>query len=140
MTETPKTSGVAGWGALILCAMAVYFLFVVTSNDPQVPSEVDATGYISHTVQSAITARSNWLVGETKYCVSNPLDPGAASLAERKTGYAFLRVQCDDGPEHNIEIKFLGAEYQPGTAEAQWKCTRSEESFTCLQTGAIASY
>ena len=37
MTETPETttgqsSGVAGLGVLILCAMAVYFLYVVFAN------------------------------------------------------------------------------------------------------------
>lgn len=96
----------------------------------------DSTGYVSHDVHSTITAQSDWMVGESKDCMSFPLDADTARAQGKQAGYAFSYVNCDNGPEHNITITFWGAEYQPGKTEAEWNCKRTSDSFVCKQTGA----
>ena len=111
-------------------------LYYSMSNDPWVPPEIDSTGYVSHRVQSTITAQADWMVGESKDCFSFPLDAPTASAIGKELGYAFSNMQCDNGPAHKVAIAFWGAENQPANKVAYWNCTRSADSFTCKQTGA----
>jgi hypothetical protein len=111
-------------------------LYRAWTPDPWTPEMVDSTGFASHQVQSTITAQSNWMVGESKNCTSSPLDADTAHAQGKQPGYAFLGVQCDSGPAHNIAITFWGAENQPDNKVAYWNCTRSADSFICKQTGA----
>jgi hypothetical protein len=55
--------------------------------------------YIPHTVETSISAQSNWLVGEMKDCYSEPLDPASAFLLHREPGYVAESFNCDDGPK-----------------------------------------
>jgi hypothetical protein len=92
---------------------------------------LDSFGWVSHEVDSAISAESNWFVGESKECSTFTLD---------KTGFALANVNCDNGPMHSVKIKFFGRKEQPEYASIQWKCTREAEGFTCFeQSGVKAS-
>jgi len=113
-----------------------YWLYLSFANDPWVPSEIDSTGFVSHTVQSTITAQANWMIGESKDCISYPLDADTARTLDKQAGYAFSGVQCDKGPVHSIAIRFWGAENQPENKVAYWNCKRTTDSFICEQTGA----
>jgi hypothetical protein len=66
---------------------------------------VDGLGFISHTVETGITAQQNWFVGETKYCSSFPTPPEFAS-PDSPAGFALNSVRCDDGPSHQVKIAF----------------------------------
>lgn len=114
----------------------IYFVYFVFASNPWVPPDVDATGYVSHTVESTITAQSNWMRGESKNCSSAPLNADTAVALGKPPGYAFSLVHCDDGPEHSIPVTFWGAEDQSGRTVAFWTCTRESDSFVCKQTGA----
>jgi hypothetical protein len=92
--------------------------------------------YIPHTVETSISAQSNWLVGEMKDCYSEPLDPASAFLLHREPGYVAESFNCDDGPKHTMTIKFYGRLNQPEHRIAYWRCTRKSEEFICRQTGA----
>jgi hypothetical protein len=89
---------------------------------------LESDGYISHTVETVITAQNNWFVGESKECTS-PI---------RETPFTY--VSCDGGPEHQVRITFYGREKQGGNV-AVWNCKRNDVSFmndnafTCKQTG-----
>lgn len=111
-------------------------LYCVLIPDPWAPQMIDSTGSVPHRVQSTITAQSNWMVGESKNCTSSPLDADTAQAQGKQPGYAFLKVQCDSGPAHNVAITFWGAKNQPDNKVAYWNCTRSADAFTCKQTGA----
>lgn len=96
-------------------------------------SFLDSAGLVSHSVDTSITAQANWLVGETKTCESVP----------DASGYAFSEITCDEGPKHNIKVKFYGMRDQPGKIDLFWNCTKSgdsfmsEEGFVCKQMSAI---
>ena len=120
------------------CLVLIVFLLVGVWGIREIYDHVfDSTGYVSHRVQSTITAQSEWMVGETKDCASYPLDAKEAKLKRKREGYAFSFVECDNGPAHKIQVTFWGAEYQPGKLVAEWKCTRKSNSFVCKQTGAF---
>lgn len=127
-----------GAGCLVVFVIVGYLAYLVLADNPHAPDAIDSSGYISHKVESTITAQANWMVGETKDCTSYPLDARDAVLNEKPKGYAFLSLQCDDGPPHKITITFWGAENQPGKTAAEWNCTRTSGSFVCRQTGAYA--
>lgn len=90
--------------------------------------KLESVGYISHSVETVITAQGSWMVGESKECTS-PI---------RETPFTY--ISCDGGPEHKVKITFYGREKQGGKA-AIWNCTRNdmsfmnENAFTCKQTG-----
>lgn len=128
------TDQIVGLGCLGIIAVFVLMLYYTFSDNPRAPQEIDSSGYISHKVQSIITAQSNWMVGESKDCTSYP---PAAELYGKQAGYAFSYLKCDDGPIHNIPITFWGAEYQLGKKYAEWNCTRTSDSFVCKQTAAF---
>lgn len=102
--------------------------------------QLDSGGWISHTEESLITAESNWFVGETKDCISYPLNVEAATAMHKDYGDATYSINCDSGPQHRIEITFYGKTKQPDTAAVEWRCTRSEGSFECKQTGTIPQH
>lgn len=98
--------------------------------------QLDQSGMISHEEDSTITAANDWIVGESKDCTSPVLDADTAAAVQKETGYAFSEVSCDDGPEHQIKIRFYGQQSQPEHRVVLWHCTRAEDSFTCKETGA----
>ena len=121
---------------LLVIGLFMSLLYLIFADDPSVPAPIDSTGYISHKVETSISAQSSWMVGESKSCTSIPFDAELGSALGEKPGYAFDLVKCDDGPYRNIKVTFWGARNQPGKTAAFWSCTRTSESFTCKQTGA----
>lgn len=101
---------------------------------------LDSIGWISHREDVVITAQSDWLVGESKECWSATLNSDGASRLGKETGYAMSYVSCDDGPEHNMNVRFYGRVVQ-GYKVVNWRCTKeqtsfmSDNTFTCYQTG-----
>jgi hypothetical protein len=127
--------GCLGWLALLVVA-GLFFYYTVSSN-PSAPQPVDSTGYISHKVESTITADPSWIIGESRTCTSNPLDLLSAKELHKPIGYALWGLACGgDGESHRITITFWGSEIQTGTKAAYWNCTRTSDSFTCKQTEA----
>lgn len=122
-----------GLGCLVTVAIFAAIIYYSFADNPHAPKEIDSTGYLSHKVESIITAQATWMVGESKYCTSFPSEAG---LYNKPEGYAFSYVSCDGGPVRNIPITFWGAEYQLGKKYAKWYCTRTADSFTCKQLGA----
>lgn len=98
---------------------------------------LDSYGWLSHTEDTAITAQSNWFVGESKACKSYPIYPSLAKESGKEVGYAMYRIYCDDGPEHQLRVTFYGRTTQPEYKEVGWRCTRVRDSFTCEETGGL---
>jgi hypothetical protein len=96
---------------------------------------LDSLGLIPHAEEAVISARGDWLVGESKECVSATLNSESAAIARKDQGYALASLPCDGGPEHKMNVTFYGREVQPEYKTISWKCTRNEASFTCYQTG-----
>lgn len=91
--------------------------------------KVDALGWIQHTGDSAITAQANWLVGESKDCYTYPIPVNPPKGED--IGYALGQVNCDNGPLHDMKIRFYGRRAQPEYGVVYWKCTREESGFEC---------
>lgn len=138
MTEEQESHVETLRGLVVLAIVAIigYALYVTFSSDPTVPKELDATGYISHRVESTITADSSWINGEARNCISKPLDAQNASELNKPAGYALWGLDCGGGDFHRITITFWGSTVQAGKKAAYWNCTRSSDSFTCKQTEA----
>jgi hypothetical protein len=100
---------------------------------------LDDGGWIPHREETTITAQSNWFEGESKNCVSNPLDSRAALTMNKPEGYAISKMLCDGGPERQLKITFYGRLAQPEYTWVGWQCTRNSSSFTCKQTGSSES-
>jgi hypothetical protein len=85
---------------------------------------------MSHEVESTITAEPNWLVGEIKTCYS--FDPEGVTLG---------RIDCDTGhsgvSDRRMKITFYGREKQPEYEVVTWNCTRTQDSFTCLELSGL---
>ena len=102
---------------------------------------LDSIGWISHREDTVISAQSDWLVGESKECMSATLDRDSAAFLGKEVGYAMSFVSCDDGPEHKMKVTFYGRKVQIEYKIASWRCTRNEvsflndNSFICYQTG-----
>ena len=96
---------------------------------------LDSIGWISHQEETVISARSDWLVGESKECSSATLNSDGAAPTGKEVGYAMSSVSCDDGPEHKMEVTFYGQKVQADYKLVSWRCTRNVLSFTCYQTG-----
>ena len=99
---------------------------------------IDSQGWIPHTVQTKISAKENWFVGETKECSSYALDRDSAKVINKPVGSVVEQIDCDDGPLHQVSITFWGRTEQDHIAAATWNCKRQSSEFTCLQTGTIA--
>ena len=95
---------------------------------------LDSAGLMPHRREAYVTAQSNWFVGESKYCNTFPLKNAEDS---KDVGYAFSRVSCDDGAEHDVRITFWGREHQTEYDSVQWKCTREEGGFTCAERSGL---
>jgi hypothetical protein len=127
---TNKASDVAmGYGCLVLLGIIGAVCYWAYTG-------IDSIGWMGHREDSVITAQANWFVGESKDCMSYPLDDKTAQSIKKPTGYAISQISCDGGPEHNVKITFFGRTEQPEYAWVSWRCTRNEDSFTCKQTGA----
>ena len=96
---------------------------------------VDSAGYISHREETVISARSDWLVGESKECTTSTLNSDSAALLNKSIGFAMASVACDGGIDHKMEVTFYGRKVQPEYNTVTWRCIRNETSFTCYQTG-----
>jgi hypothetical protein len=125
-----------GLGCLATIAVFALLVYYIFSDNPTAPREIDATGYISHRVESTITADPSWIIGETKTCISNPLDSLNAGVLQKPVGYALWGLQCGPGDWHKITITFWGSAVQDEKKAAYWDCKRTADSFTCKQTGA----
>lgn len=129
MAEVKKpTSNAEGCGCLIAVA-AVIALGIGGYN------WMDEAGYISHTVETTITAEPGWLVGESKTCVTNPLSAEDARFYKTKRGDVTHTVSCDNGPYHQIKVTFWGRTERTDERAKDngitWKCTKNSDSFTC---------
>ena len=97
--------------------------------------KIDALGWVRHSVDSTITAQTNWLIGESKGCYTYPIlvDPPKGE----KIGYALGQVNCDNGPLHDMKIAFYGRITQPEYGVIYWKCTRKESGFECYEQSGL---
>jgi hypothetical protein len=126
MAERSSSGG--GIGCLVL-------IVIVVALAIEGYSSLDSRGWVPHSEDSVITAQESWLVGESKDCFSVPLDWSTASAEHKESGYALSSISCDNGPAHQIEIKFYGLQNQPNVGGVWWRCTRDQTGFTCKQTG-----
>jgi hypothetical protein len=93
---------------------------------------LDKKGLVSHQAESVITVRGNWLVGESKDCLSQ------TTSVDDQPSYALAALFCDDGPTHRLKVTFWGRKDQPEYATVNWKCTREQEGkFTCLELSGV---
>jgi hypothetical protein len=125
-----------GLGCLAVVAVIGLLIYYTFVDNPKAPQEIDATGYISHKVESTITADSNWMVGESRTCISKPLDSTSARVLQKPVDYALWGLNCGGGDFRKITIKFWGSAVQSGKKAAYWNCVRTSDSFTCKQTEA----
>jgi hypothetical protein len=116
-----------GIGCLILGAISIALIYGGYSA-------IDSVGWIPHRQETVITARENWFVGESKDCISYPLDGSAAAISAKPQGYSVAEIGCDDGPGHSVNVTFYGRMQQPEYTWIRWRCIRNERSFTCKQT------
>jgi hypothetical protein len=94
---------------------------------PKIDSCKDSIGWASHDVETTITAEANWLVGEIKTCNSYIGQDGGA----------FDRIDCGKGSDRRMKITFYGRSKQPEYEIVTWKCTRTPNSFTCLELSGV---
>jgi hypothetical protein len=87
----------------------------------------DSYGLMSHEAESTITAEPSWLVGEIKACHSYIGSDGGA----------FDRIDCGKGAARRMKITFYGREKQPEYVAVFWNCTRTQNSFTCLESSGL---
>jgi hypothetical protein len=93
---------IEGLGCLVLlaiCASLAYGVYEV----------LDSVGWIAHHEDIVVTAQTDWFVGESKDCVSYPLNEDVARGVS-----AIANVRCDEGPEHRVKVTFYGRVRQPG--------------------------
>jgi hypothetical protein len=129
MTTTNATKGdAAGVGCLVVLGVIAAICYGGYTG-------IDSVGWIPHREDSVVTAEANWFVGESKDCMSYPLDDKTAQATGKTKGYAIAQVNCDGGPEHSVRVTFFGRTEQPEYGWISWRCTRNEDSFTCKQTG-----
>jgi hypothetical protein len=129
-TKAPKGSSDAakGFGCLVALGVLAAICYGIYTG-------IDSVGWMSHREDSVITAQANWFVGESKDCMSYPLDDKTAQAMGKTRGYAISKINCDGGPEHNVKVTFFGRTEQPEYSWINWRCTRNEDSFTCKQSG-----
>lgn len=127
-TVTKESSDFGGISVLVMLGIIAGICYWIYTG-------IDSEGWMQHSEESSITAQGNWFVGESKDCISYPLDDKTAQVMSKPPGYALSKIGCDDGPEHSVPIAFFGRTEQPEYAWVTWPCTRHESSFTCKQTG-----
>jgi len=114
----PKSRGRVVWILIPL----IIALGGISSN-----SLSDLSGLLPHEVETTITAEVNWFVGESKDCYSYIGSDGGA----------FDRIDCGKGAEHRMKITFYGRAKQPEYEVVTWNCTRTKDSFTCLELSGL---
>jgi hypothetical protein len=116
------------------CIVMFIAICVIWAIGSWVYSALDDAGYLSHTRETIITAEQSWIVGESKTCISVPLEPQEAHVLHRQRWDVTRSVGCDSGPEHEIKVTFHGrTERSEARAKfgVSWKCLRSSDSFDC---------
>ena len=96
---------------------------------------LDSLGWVPHQEETTISARSDWLVGESKECRSYTRQSDWPFFQDKDVGYAMPWVKCDDGPDHKMSVMFYGRKVQPEYEVITWRCTKRSDSFICYQTG-----
>jgi hypothetical protein len=94
----------------------------------------DEAGWISHNRDTTITAQSDWLVGESKVCISFPLDVDTAAYVGADKNDVTRRMNCDRGPEHQIPVTFWGQVKRSDHRAAggiNWRCVKKSDGFVC---------
>jgi len=109
------------WVVLLFFTIAVLYL------------GLDSVGWIPHHEDTTITAEASWFVGESKECVSIPLDAKTAAAEGKDAGYAVTMLHCDSGPPRDVRVTFFGRVAQPEYDAVNWKCTREQDGFTCYE-------
>ena len=125
------TNRVQGWGCLGIVVFVGYAICACVSGGY---GALDDSGWILHRVETTISARNDWLTGESKDCFSYPLRYREARPLGKDSGYALADVFCDDGPDYKMTLTFYGREAQPEYQIIGWRCTKKDESFVCYQT------
>ena len=108
------------WKIAKFCGYALVFIFLAYG----LYSWMDESGWISHREETVISARSDWLAGESKECLSYTRKREWATFQDKDVGYAMPWVKCDDGPDHQMKVTFYGRKLQPEYETISW---RSEE-------------
>ncbi len=91
-------------------------------------------GWVSHERTTVITARADWLIGESKTCESFRLTADAAKLFNADENSVIQRINCDGGAEHTISVTFWGRIVRPdrrAIVGVNWRCVKKIDSFTC---------
>ena len=128
------------WWVLVLLA-CTWCLIGLENGQWNTYSFLDESGWISHQEETVISARSDWLPGESKECLSYTRKRDWTTFQNKEVGYAMPWVKCDDGPYHHMKVTFYGRKVQPEYQTIGWRCRRNEasflndNSFTCYQTG-----
>jgi len=123
---TGSGKGKAGCWAILLAGVLILL--------PEGYHGLDSAGLIPHERESFVTAQSNWFVGESKPCSSSPF---SAPAEGEKTGYALYSISCDDGPAHEVKVRFWGRKEQREYAIVYWKCIREDSGFTCDELSGL---
>jgi hypothetical protein len=118
---------------IILWSSGIFLVIILAAA---AYSAADESGYISHSVETSISAQENWLIGEAKECTSPVLNAKTAHYIGQEDGYVAVFVTCDNGPQHAIKVTFYGQLNQPDHKLITWRCTRESEGFTCKQKGS----
>jgi hypothetical protein len=105
-------------GLFIICLLIIFYQWA-DSN------------WIPHHADTMISAEESWFVGESKECVSSPLDTKTAAAVGKDAGYAVDSLTCDSGPYRNVKVTIYGRVNQPENDSVNWKCTREQDGFTC---------
>jgi len=94
----------------------------------------DDSGYHSHTVETFISAKSDWLEGESKVCSSKPINGDMAAAMKVPRYSVTSSVICDNGELHQIKVTFWGRTTRPELRAQDgvtWKCTKKPGEFVC---------
>jgi hypothetical protein len=139
--EVKPQRDLPSWVYFLLFLFAVWSIIGLETGYWNTYSLLDDSGWISHQVETVISARSDWLPGESKECLSYTRKREWATFQDKEVGYAMPWVKCDDGPDHHMKVTFYGRKVQPEYQTIGWRCSRNEvsflndSSFTCYQTG-----
>jgi hypothetical protein len=94
----------------------------------------DDSGYHPHTVETFISASSDWLEGESKQCSSKPVGSDMATAMKVPHYSVTSSVICDNGDLHQIKVTFWGRTTRPERRAQDgvtWKCTKKPGEFVC---------
>lgn len=116
-------------GGVALLFLLSMFLVVCWA----VCNSLDSAGLIAHREDTTINANASWFVGEWKECQSYPI----AAAVGKDIGYALGSIVCDNGPAHNMKVTFWGRETQREYGVVKWRCTRTQDGFTCYELSGV---